>query len=60
MPYRSHVQQLDPELTLDGDDELVERDVSDGTSESSSESMYESESDDEAGEMVWRPNWVAS
>lgn len=44
-----------PELTLDGDELLVDRDVSDGTSESLSESMYESESEldtDEAGDMV--------
>jgi hypothetical protein len=54
MPYRSHVQQLLPELTLDGDDELVDRDVRDGTSESSSESRYESSSEEaeEAGETV--------
>jgi hypothetical protein len=39
MPYRSHVQQLLPELTLLGLDELVLRDVKLGTSESSSESM---------------------
>lgn len=45
MPYRSHVQQLLPELTLEGDELLVERDVSDGTSESLSESMYESSSE---------------
>jgi hypothetical protein len=44
MPYRSHVQQLLLELTLDGDELLVERDVRDGTlePESESESMYES------------------
>lgn len=56
MPYRSHVQQLLPELTLDGDDELVLRDVKDGTSESSSESTYESSSleAEEAGETVCR------
>lgn len=38
IPYRSHVQQLLRELTLLGDDELVDREVRDGTSESSSES----------------------
>lgn len=58
MPYRSQVQQLLPELTLDGDDELVDRDVSEGTSESSSESKYESSSEmdvaDEAGDIVCR------
>jgi hypothetical protein len=55
MPYRSQVQQLLPELTLDGDDELVLRDVKDGTSESSSESRYESSLDvDDAGETVCR------
>jgi len=44
MPYRSHVQQLLLELTLDGEELLVERDVRDGTlePESESESMYES------------------
>lgn len=55
MPYRSHVQQLLPELTLDGDDEFVDRDVRDGTSESSSESKYESSEEvDEAGDIVCR------
>lgn len=62
MPYRSHVQQLLPELTLDGDDELVDRDVSDGTSESSSESKYEPSSEmdvaEEAGDIVWRAKRV--
>jgi len=52
------VQQLLPELTLDGDDELVDREVSDGTSEPPSESKLESSSEmdvvDEAGDMVWR------
>jgi len=57
MPYRSHVQQLLPELTLEGDDEFVDRDVKDGTSESLSESNSESSSSeidvaDEAGEIV--------
>lgn len=57
MPYRSQVQQLLPELTLDGDDEFVDRDVRDGTSESLSESNSESSSSekdvaDEAGEIV--------
>lgn len=56
MPYRSHVQQLLPELTLDGDDEFVDRDVRDGTSESLSESNSESSSEidvvEEAGESV--------
>jgi len=61
MPYRSQVQQLLPELTLEGDDELVDRDVNEGTSESASESNSESSSSemevvDEAGEMVWRAN----
>jgi hypothetical protein len=55
MPYRSHVQQLLLELTLDGEDEFVERDVSEGTSEESSESKSDS-SDmdvaDEAGDIV--------
>lgn len=59
MPYLSHVQQLLPLDTLDGDDEFVDRDVKDGTSESLSESNSESSSDsmdvvDEAGEMVCR------
>jgi len=59
MPYRSHVQQLLPELTLEGDDEFVDRDVKDGTSESLSESNSESSSSDidvadEAGEMDCR------
>lgn len=55
------MQQLLPELTLDGDELFVEREVSDGTSESLSESMYESLSEDEsddAGETVWRANWL--
>jgi hypothetical protein len=64
MPYRSHVQQLLPELTLDGDDELVDRDVSDGTSESLSESKYESSSDmevaEEAGDIDCRAKRVES
>lgn len=61
MPYRSQVQQelmlpLDTEL---GDELLVDRDVSDGTSESTSLSKYESsdsEKDvvDDAGDMVAR------
>ena len=38
------MQQLLRELTLDGDELFVERDVSEGTSESSSESIYESSS----------------
>jgi hypothetical protein len=51
------VQQLLPELTLDGDELLVDRDVRDGTSESLSESKYESsELVDEAGEMDCREN----
>jgi hypothetical protein len=58
MPYRSHVQQLLAELTLDGDDEFVDLDVSDGTSESSSESKYEPSSDilvaELAGDIVCR------
>jgi len=61
MPYRSHVQQLLPEEILEGDDELVDRDVSDGTSEpesslSNSESDSSSEMDvaEPAGLMVWR------
>jgi len=44
MPYRSQVQQLLLELTLDGLDEFVDRDVSDGTSEPLSE--YESSDSD--------------
>ena len=61
MPYRSHVQQLLPELTLDGEELLVERDVRDGTSESSSESMYESSSESELpGEIVWRAKRLVS
>jgi len=60
IPYRSQVQQLLPELTLDGDELFVDRDVSDGTSESLSESMYESESDEmeEAGDILCRANLV--
>lgn len=45
MPYRSQVQQLDPELTLDGDELLVDREVRDGTSESSSLSMKDESSE---------------
>lgn len=45
MPYRSQVQQLDPELTLEGDELLVDREVRDGTSESSSLSMKEESSE---------------
>lgn len=39
------MQQLEPELTLDGDELFVDRDVSDGTSESSSESIKEESSE---------------
>lgn len=66
MPYRSHVQHVLPELTLEGDELLVDLDVSDGTLEESSES-YSSESSSSsssseilvvelAGETVWRAN----
>lgn len=64
MPYRSHVQQLLPEETLDGDDELVDREVRDGTSEpESSESNSDSSSSEievaeEAGLMAWRAKRV--
>lgn len=66
MPYRSHVQQLLPEEILDGDDEFVERDVRDGTSEpESSESNSESSSSEidvaeEAGLIAWRAKRVES
>lgn len=64
IPYRSQVQQLLLELTLDGDDEFVDRDVSEGTSESPSESKYESFSDidvvDEAGDIDCRAKRVDS
>jgi hypothetical protein len=63
IPYRSHVQQLLPELTLDGEELLVERDVSDGT-DSLSESIYESSSDndeaDDAGDIVCRANLLVN
>lgn len=39
------MQQLDPELILDGEELFVDRDVSDGTSESSSESMKDESSE---------------
>lgn len=46
MPYRSHVQHELPLEMLDGDEELVDREVKDGTSEpESSESNSESSSD---------------
>jgi len=47
---------------LDGDDEFVDRDVSEGTSESVSEPRYESLSEidvaDDAGEILWRAKRV--
>lgn len=42
------MQQLDEELILDGEEELEDREVSDGTFDSSSESMKESESESES------------
>lgn len=62
MPYRSHVQHVLPDETLDGDELFVERDVRDGTSESLSESMYDEPVDetDEAGEIVWRAKRLLS
>jgi len=61
MPYRSHVQHELPELMLDGEELLVERDVRDGTSESLSESMNdESEEVDDAGDSDCREKWLVS
>lgn len=51
-----------PELTLEGEELLVERDVRDGTSESLSESMNEESDDDvvEAGDTAVRANCEVS
>lgn len=64
MPYRSHVQHEEPLDTELGDEEFVERDVSEGTSEPESESKSDSSSEmlvaEPAGDMVWRAKRVDS
>lgn len=50
IPKRSQVQHELPELTLDGLELLVDREVKDGTSEDSSESYSDSSSDMEVVE----------
>jgi hypothetical protein len=62
IPYRSHVQHELPLEILLGDEELVEREVSDGTSDPESESKSDSLSEmlvaEPAGEIAWRAKRV--
>jgi hypothetical protein len=61
MPYLSQVQHVLPELTLDGEELFVERDVRDGTSESLSESMNDESVDvEDAGDTDCRAKRLVS